>query len=110
MYQRSISMCRNAGFQMCVAMQVDQVLTSINIASNGVGAVFVRSDIVRYMPDSGMLVYYKLGDPLAQRPVVFAVKRGRYVTSAMIDFMRLAGLDVYKRQEIEDAGGAVCNR
>ena len=39
-----------------------------------------------------MLVYYKLGDPLAQRPVVFAVKRGRYVTSAMIDFMRLAGL------------------
>lgn len=92
MYQRSISMCRNAGFQMRVAMQVDQVLTSINIASNGVGAVFVRSDIVRYMPDSGMLVYYKLGDPLAQRPVVFAVKRGRYVTSVMIDFMRLAGL------------------
>ena len=89
---REASACAATPDSRCVAMQVDQVLTSINIASNGVGAVFVRSDIVRYMPDSGMLVYYKLGDPLAQRPVVFAVKRGRYVTSAMIDFMRLAGL------------------
>ena len=59
MYQRSMQLCRNAGFKMNVAIYVDQVLTSVNIASNGVGAVFVRSDIVECLPDNNKLVYYK---------------------------------------------------
>ena len=59
MYQRSSQICRNAGFTMNTVLLVDQVLTSVNIASNGVGAVFIRSDIVSCMPENEMLTYYK---------------------------------------------------
>ena len=75
-------MCLNSGFTMKTVMMVDQVLTSLNIASNGVGAMFVRSDIVQCRPEDPRLVYYKLDDPLSER----------YVTAAMREFMRLAGI------------------
>lgn len=92
MHTRSVNMCRNAGFTQKVAISVDQVLTSVNIAATGVGAVFVRSDIVKCLPDNGKLVYYKLGDALAERNVSFSVKRNRYLTSAMREFLRIAGV------------------
>lgn len=98
MYQRSLQICRNAGFTLNVAILVDQVLTSMNIASNGVGAVFIRSDIVACMPENEKLTYYKIGDPLAQRAVTFAAKKGKYITSAMQEFMRMAGV---RRKEQE---------
>lgn len=101
MYQRSIQICKNAGFSMKVAIYVDQVLTSKNIASNGVGAVFIRSDIVQCIPENENLTYYKLGDPLAERAVVFAAKRGKYITSAMRELMKLAGV---RRREWEKDG------
>ena len=92
MYERSIRMCRNAGFTPKIALLVDQVLTSINVASTGVGAVFIRSDIVGCRPENQELVYYKIGDPLARRSVTFASKKGKYITSAMREFMRMAGV------------------
>lgn len=91
MYQRGFSMCRNAGFTPKVAIQMDQILTSMNIASNGVGAVFIRSDIIGCLPENKKLVYYKIGDPLASRKVVFASKKGKYITAAMREFLRMAG-------------------
>ncbi|WP_125140174.1 LysR family transcriptional regulator [Clostridium transplantifaecale] len=91
MYQRSFNMCRNAGFTPKVAIQMDQVLTSMNIASNGVGAVFIRADIIGCLPENEKLVYYKIGDPLACRRVVFASKKGKYITAAMREFLRMAG-------------------
>lgn len=93
MFQRSNQICRNAGFIMKTVLLVDQVLTSVNIASNGVGAVFIRADIVSCMPENEMLTYYKIGDPLATRPVSFAKKKGKYTTSAMREFMNIAGVE-----------------
>ena len=92
MYKRGAKICRNSGFTMKTVMMVDQVLTSLNIVSNGVGAMFVRSDIVQWRPEDPRLVYYKLDDPLSEREITFSVKRGRYVTAAMREFMRLAGI------------------
>ncbi len=92
MHTRSVNMCRNAGFTQKVSLSVDQVLTSVNIAATGVGAVFVRSDIVKCLPDNGKLVYYKLGDPLAERNVAFSIKKNRYMTSAMREFLKIAGV------------------
>ena len=73
-------------------MSVYHGLTSLNIVSIGVGAMFVRSDIVQWRPEDPGLVYYKLDDPLSEREITFSVKRGRYVTAAMREFMRLAGI------------------
>lgn len=52
----------------------------------------MRSDIVQWRPEDPRLVYYKLDDPLSEREITFSVKRGRYVTAAMREFMRLAGI------------------
>ena len=92
MHTRSVTMCRNAGFVQKVAISVDQVMTSLNIAATGLGAVFVRSDIVSCLPYNDKLVYYKLGDPLANRNVSFSVKKNRYITSAMREFLKIAGI------------------
>lgn len=92
MYQRSLTMCQNAGFFPVETIYVDQVMTSLNIAATGIGAVFVRSDIVKHLPEDKNLVYYKLSDPLAKRPVGFAAKKGRYVSKAMQEFLHLAGV------------------
>lgn len=91
-YTRSIAMCRNAGFEQKIAISVDQVITSVNIASKGLGALFIRSEIVKYLKDDGRLIYYKLNDPLAKRNISFSVKKNRYVTSSMREFMRMAGV------------------
>lgn len=90
MYQRSVTMCENAGFTPKVAIRMDQVLTSYNIASSGVGAVFIRSNIIKYMPENQKLIYYKIGDILATRKILMASKKGKYVTSAMRRFLEIA--------------------
>lgn len=84
-------MCKKAGFTPNVTILMDQVLTSMNIASSGVGAVFIRSDIIGCMPENKDLIYYKIGDPLAVRKVFFASKKGKYVTASMREFLRMAG-------------------
>lgn len=94
MYQRGRSLCKNAGFTQKTSICVDQVLTSVNIASNGVGAVFIRTDIVECMRENDRLVYYKIGDPLAERNVTFAMKKRKYLTSAMKEFLRMAGVKI----------------
>lgn len=99
MYQRGAAMCKKAGFVPKVAIQMDQVMTSYNIASNGVGAVFIRSGIIKFMPDNQKLVYYKIGDMLATRKILIATKKGKYVTSAMQEFLRMAGV-----RKIESTG------
>ena len=48
-------------------------------------------------PGNDMLTYYKIGDPLATRPVSFAIKKGKYTTSAMREFMKMAGVE--KKEE-----------
>lgn len=99
MYQRSGMMCQRVGFTPKVAIQMDQVLTSYNIASSGVGAVFIRSGIIKFMPENQKLVYYKLGDSLAKRKILIAAKKGKYVTSAMREFLRMAGARALKMEE-----------
>ena len=49
------------------------------------------------MPENEMLTYYKIGDPLATRPVSFAIKKGKSTTSAMREFMKMAGVE--KKEE-----------
>ncbi|MEG0813074.1 MAG: LysR family transcriptional regulator [Lachnospiraceae bacterium] len=91
MYQRSTMMCKHVGFVPKTAILMDQVLTSYNIASSGVGAVFIRSNIIKFMPENQKLVYYKIGDPLATRKILIASKKGKYLTSAMREFLKMAG-------------------
>lgn len=90
LYKRAKQICYNAGFEMKVSMMFDQVLTSMNVLrESAIGAYFVRSEIVQYLPSQG-LCYYKIGDPLSIRPVNFVVKNDRYLSKAARMFIRMA--------------------
>lgn len=90
MYARSSNMCRNAGFEMKACMYVDQVMTSLNIASEGIGALFIRSDIVQYLSGHNNIIFYKIDDPLAIRQVLWFVKKGKYIPKAVKEFIQLS--------------------
>ena len=94
MFRRSTQICRDAGFSMKVKIYVDQVMTSLNIASTGMGALFVRSDIVKYLPRADNLFFYKIDHPLTVREINWAVKRGTYISKATRTFMKLANYSI----------------
>lgn len=98
MYQRSIGMCRRAGFHPKVAIQLDQLLTSFFIASSGAGAVFMRAELCRYLPSTDDMAFYKLDDPLATRPIFMACKKGRYISQAMRAFLEMAGAELMQEK------------
>ena len=87
MFVRAAMICKNAGFELDPVITVDQILTGVNIAANGVGCFIVRSDIVRHYPMPEKLVFYKLGDQLEARQVNFLCKQERYLTAAMRGFL-----------------------
>lgn len=89
MYERSIRICKNAGFEIQSTLFVDQVMTSFNIAAMGVGAVFLRADIMRYLPEDDRVVCYKIDDPLSIRGINWSVKKGKYISKAVREFMRI---------------------
>lgn len=98
LFNRAKQICYNAGFEMKVSMMFDQVLTSMNVLrESAIGAYFVRSEIVQYLPSQD-LCYYKVGDPLSVRPVNFVVKNDRYLSKAARMFIKMAQ-DRYRSRE-----------
>ena len=93
MYKRGMSICRNAGFTPQIHMSLDQILTSFFISRNGAGAVFMRAALFRFLPETDNMVYYKLDDPLAVRPVYLASKKGRYMSRSAQAFLDLCGAE-----------------
>lgn len=94
LYERSSQICANAGFEMNVVMYVDQIMTSLNIASTGIGAQFTRADHIRFLPEFSTLCFYKLNDPLAMRNIYWMTKNRRYLPKAVREFILLAESDV----------------
>ena len=91
LYDRTTKICANAGFEMNVVMYVDQIMTSLNIASGGIGAQFTRADHVRFLPEVDTLSFYKLSDPLSVRSIYWMTKKRRYLSRAVREFIRLSG-------------------
>lgn len=91
LHQRGIDICRNAGFVPIVDQQLDQVLTAYYMAASGAGVTFFRSSLMNMVGGTKELVYYKVGDSLATRPIYFTQKKGRYETKAMRAFLDLVG-------------------
>lgn len=87
MYQRSMKICKNAGFTPACTMFLDQILTSFYISQRGSGAVFMRASLYQFLPPTDRMVYYKIGDPLARRPVFMASHGKRYLSYAANQFL-----------------------
>ena len=88
--QRAYKLCRNAGFLPKIVLELDQLLTACCIARDGKGCTFLRDGMARFLEDGGRLVYYKLGDPAAHRPVMLAWRKSAELSrpaKALLEFL-----------------------
>lgn len=87
LYQRAMTLCRNAGFVPQVAMQLDQLLTSYYVARDGKGAAFLRDGMARFMEPDAQLCFYKLRDPNARRAVMVSWRKAAELAPAAAAFL-----------------------
>ena len=87
LYRRSYSICRNAGFTPKVELYLSQIMTAYYMVAAGVGAAFVRSSLLNMVPENKDVIFYKVGDPLARRPINLVYNGNRYINHAMQAFL-----------------------
>jgi DNA-binding transcriptional LysR family regulator len=87
MYQRSLKMCRKAGFTPKVSMYLDQLLTSYYLACNGKGISFVRAGITRYLEKTNNLFFYKIDDENSVRNIMLYYKTSQPLSKVGVDFI-----------------------
>ena len=89
--KRAMSICQNAGFVPEILFELDQQMTSYHITRSGMGISFVSDTLISQMPENPRVVYYKLEGKDSQRNLSFYWKRGRYVSKAMEEFLKIVG-------------------
>ena len=87
LYQRTMDICRNAGFRPNITQNLSQIMTTYFVAASGNGAALIRSSLLSILKERPGLVYYKIGDPLARRPVYLIYSKERYMSRAMSAFL-----------------------
>ena len=87
MGERALSLCQEAGFTPHVAIYLDHLMTSYHISCLGMGIAFITDKMLLYGYPRKEVCIYKVESPLAQRDIVFAHKKNRYVTQAMAAFL-----------------------
>lgn len=88
MHQRSLKMCKKAGFAPKVSMYLDQLLTSYYIACNGKGITFVRAGVTRYLEETNKLFFYKIEDESSYRNIMLYYKKSQPLSKAGKDFIK----------------------
>lgn len=88
LYDRAMTMCRNAGFKPRIAMQLDQLLTSYYIARDGKGAAFLRDGLAQFMQQDVPLCFYKINDKHAKRAVILSWKKTTKLSRPASAFLR----------------------
>lgn len=88
MHQRSLKMCKNAGFTPKVSLYLDQLLTSYYIACNGKGITFVRAGVTRYLEATNNLYFYKIDDENSYRNIMLYYKKSHPLSKVGMDFIK----------------------
>lgn len=95
MNYHGFNMCHEAGFEPQVSIYFDQLMTSYNMASSGLGICFVTDTLVKEVSPNNNLLYYKIDSEYAKRTVYILHKKKRYVNKVIREFMNTA-LEVYR--------------
>lgn len=69
MYRRGMRICRDAGFEPNVVMELDQLMTAYYLADAGEGITFMRAEVPCYAGPTENLVFYKFDHPDMVRQV-----------------------------------------
>lgn len=89
MQRRAQELCEAAGFTPRATIRLDQLITSYNLASAGMGVAFVSDKLVERAGSEGC-VYYRLSGRHAVRRMHIGYKRSRYVSRACTAFVETA--------------------
>ena len=89
-HQRSIRLCRNAGFVPQISMQLSQMMTAYYLVCEGKGITFLRSTIPDYVSPTGSVVFYQLADPLSVRTIYVSYPRHQVgpILRSLVDFLQ----------------------
>lgn len=92
-YSRAMAICESFGFEPRAVLNLNQQLTSYNMACAGMGAAFVSDTLVKNALPNPNVVYYKLEGETAQRDICFYYKRNRYMPRCVAQFLQEAAAD-----------------
>ena len=88
-YDRSMELCRNAGFLPRVSVYLTQMMTAYYLVCEGQGVSFLRSTIPEYVAPTDSVVFYQLDSPAAVRPIYLSCLKYKAspVQKKLNDFM-----------------------
>ena len=72
--ERSLAMCRRAGFDPKVKLQLTQMMTAYYLVCEGQGVAFLRSTIPEFVAPTDSVLFYELDDPAAVRSIFLAYR------------------------------------
>lgn len=87
--KRALTICQENHFSPSVVFRLDQQMTAYNIACLGMGITFIGDLLLSRVPTNSELVFYKLPGQSSKRTVFFYWKKGRYISRAMEEFLKL---------------------
>ena len=79
-----------------VVINLDQLITSYNMACAGLGVIFVSDIVVKSSKQQGV-VFYKLTGLSVYRTMQIGYKKNRYISKAMSEFIKIAK-EVYNKK------------
>lgn len=86
-HERSMKMCKQAGFTPNVTMHLDQMLTSYKNACNKKGIAFVRAGVARYLEPTEKVRFYKIDDKHAYQNINLYYKKSNPLSKVDKDFI-----------------------
>jgi len=89
-HQRSLQLCKNAGFTPHVSLYLAQMMTAYYLVLEGQGITFLRSTIPAHVTPTDKVVFYQLDDSLAVRSIYlsYTQQNKNPVKQHLIDFMK----------------------
>lgn len=88
--ERVEAICKRAEINPKVALKLNQLMTVYHLTEKGMGNAILSDTVVKCMPPSPGIVYYKIDDPSAERNVYFYYRKNKYFTKSMDEFIKVA--------------------
>ena len=88
-HSRTLAICRNAGFEPTVRLQLTQMMTAYYLICEGHGVSFLRSTIPEYVTPTESIVFYQVDDPQAFRTIYlsYAKEQSSALQRQFIDYL-----------------------
>ncbi len=77
------------GFEPRVTMQLDQLMTAYNLCNLGMGITLLSDTLIKSVPRSDNLLYYKILSDKAERSLYIGYKKNKHINGAMQKFIAM---------------------